>query len=183
METQHTPSQTQTFTHETRFYAQPYDISASGFYFSDLGEYTTRRDACRNDYGQAVEEFEIQFIDGEALDCQLFEALNINQSNILAFITKIDEWEDWQKKDLIVAVGECGYAFDIACDDPDDLDVDLYTEMTLKDLAENFVDEGLFGDIPERLSFYLDYDAIARDLAMDYTEITIAGETCVYRCG
>jgi antirestriction protein len=180
METQ---AKTETFTHRTRFYAQPYDIMAHGFFFECAENYTAKRDACRNAHGQAVEEFEIQFIDGDDLDAALFDALPVNQSNILAFMARVDEWEDWQKKDLIITVGECGYPFDIETDDPDDLDVDLYTEMTLSDLAHQFVDEGLFGDIPASIAGYIDYDAIARDLGMDYTEITIAGETCVYRCG
>ena len=37
------------------------------------------------------------------------------------------------------------------------------------------------GDIPEHLQFYIDYDAIARDLAVDYSEIVIAGEYLIYR--
>jgi antirestriction protein len=51
----------------------------------------------------------------------------------------------------------------------------------LRELAEQFVDEGLFGDIPERLQSYLDYDAIARDLGFDYTETEIAGQRLIYR--
>lgn len=52
----------------------------------------------------------------------------------------------------------------------------------MKELTEQFVDEGLFGDIPERLQYYLDYDAIARDLSMDYAETEIAGQRLIYRC-
>ena len=182
METQ-AKTETTTFTPEARFYAQPYDIMACGFFFTDADDYETKRKACRNAYGRQVEEFEIQFIDGDDLDAALFDALSVNQSNIIAFMARLDEWEDWQKKDLIVAVGECGNRFDIEHDDPGNLDIDLYTEMTLKDLAYQFVDEGLFGTIPESIAPYIDYDAIARDLGMDYTETTIAGETCVYRCG
>ena len=48
--------------------------------------------------------------------------------------------------------------------------------------ALQFVDEGLFGDIPEHLRNYLDYDAIARDLACDYASTTIAGNRLAYRC-
>jgi len=51
-----------------------------------------------------------------------------------------------------------------------------------KELAEHFVDEGFYGEIPESLQFYIDYDAIARDLAVDYSEITIAGTRYVYAC-
>lgn len=37
-----------------------------------------------------------------------------------------------------------------------------------------FVDEGLYGEIPKSLEFYIDYKAIARDLKMDYTEFESA---------
>lgn len=37
------------------------------------------------------------------------------------------------------------------------------------DFAYHFVDEGLFGEVPESVFPYLDYHAIARDLFMDFT--------------
>lgn len=40
----------------------------------------------------------------------------------------------------------------------------------------------LFGTIPENIRYYLDLDAIARDLAMDYSETTIAGKNYIFRC-
>ncbi len=52
----------------------------------------------------------------------------------------------------------------------------------MRELAQQFVDDGLFGEIPERIQGYLDYDAIARDLAMDYSETNIAGTKLVYAC-
>jgi len=172
-----------TFTPISRFYAQPYDISAVGFFFEGTDDYRAKADACRNAYGQPVKEFEIQFIDGNDLDAALFEALSVSQATILAFIAKLDEWDDHHKIRLIIAVGEGGYSFDFDVDEPDDFDVDIYEDMRLTDLAYQFVDEGLFGDVPERLSFYIDYNAIARDLGADYTEITIAGTEYVYRLG
>ncbi|MEP3786728.1 antirestriction protein ArdA [Ascidiaceihabitans sp.] len=51
----------------------------------------------------------------------------------------------------------------------------------MKELAEQFVDEGLFGDIPDHLANYIDMDAIARDLAVDYAETELAGERLIYR--
>lgn len=41
-----------------------------------------------------------------------------------------------------------------------------------KELAEMFVDEGLFGDIPEHLERYIDYDAMANDLKFDYEKLS-----------
>jgi hypothetical protein len=166
----------------TQLHAQPYDISAAGFYFDSLEEYETKAAKNRNDYGGIVEEYEIQFIDGEDIDSQLFEALKVHQGNFNSFLDACDRWDDYHKRKVIIAVGECGYSFDLKSGDPDDFEVDIYEHSSLKELAETFVDEGLFGKIPENMVNYLDYDAIARDLGMDYSEITIAGTRLIYRC-
>jgi len=136
----------------------------------------------KSDFGEPVEEFEIQFIDGEQVDAELADAIGANQASILDVLGVIDSWEEYQKRTVIIAAGECGYAFNPAKDDPDSLEVDVYPAQGLRELAEQFVDDGLFGEIPERLRFYLDYDAIARDLSVDYTETSVAGERVVYRC-
>lgn len=65
----------------TTLFAQPYDISAMGFYFTSSGEFTSEAIRAVNDYGDPVKEFEIQFIDGEDLDCALAEAWKLYQSN------------------------------------------------------------------------------------------------------
>ncbi len=36
---------------------------------------------------------------------------------------------------------------------------------------------------PNLFEFYIDYDAIARDLSVEFSETTIAGERFIYRCG
>jgi len=166
----------------TQLFAQPYDISAQGFYFQTTEQYQEHSAKTRNDCGFPVEEYEIQFIDGEAIDAQLFEALPVNQCNFPQFLEACDQWDEGQKQKVILAVGECGYTFDLKSGDPDDFEVDIYELDSLRELAEQFVDEGLFGEIPERLQNYLDYDAIARDLGMDYSDTTIAGKRLIYRC-
>ncbi|MEM6780329.1 MAG: antirestriction protein ArdA [Pseudomonadota bacterium] len=166
----------------TQFYARAYDISATGFYFSDMEEYDAKYATCKNDFGGQVEEFEIQFIDGESIDTELFKALGVHQGNIHHFIDAVDEWEEHEKQALIIAVGECGYQFDFTKDSPNDFDIDIYYEDSMRDLAMQFVDEGLYGEIPANISFYLDYDKMARDLAVDYSETCIAGENIIYRC-
>lgn len=163
------------------FYAQPYDLSATGFYFSDTETYKDMIGKVFNDYGDRVEEFEIQFINGFVLDSKLAQAIAPNQSNILAMMKAMDTWSEDQKTRVVIAVYEGGCDFDFETDDPDEIEIDLYHDMTLKDLAYQFVDEGLLGDIPDRLSAYLDYGKIARDLGHDYTEASICGETYVYR--
>ena len=123
----------------TTLHAQPYDLAASGFYFDSAESYAAQAATLRNDYGQRVEEFEIQFIDGETLDAQLFAALSVNQANLGAFFEAVAAWDDDQKIKTIIAVGELGYRFDLGRDDPDRFDIDLYQVDSLRDLAVQFV--------------------------------------------
>jgi antirestriction protein ArdA len=166
----------------TYLFAQPYDISADGFYFSDFDDYQTKAAMAVNHYGEPVEEFEIQFIDGEDIDCELAKAFGVNQANLKQYFEAVDELEDFEKTKLILAVGECGYQLETFLSDPDAIDVEIHNLSCMRELAEQFVEEGLFGEIPERLQFYIDHEAIARDLSVDYSETVIAGETVVYRC-
>ena len=167
---------------KTTLHAQPYDISTAGFYFETAEEFAQKSAALRNDYGDPVEEFEIQFIDGDDIDCALATATSVNQANLARFFECIEAWDEHEKTKVIIAVGECGYRFEDKTE-PDDFDIDIYYVDSLKGLAEQFVDEGLFGDIPKQLEFYIDYEAIARDLSVDYSETTIAGQQLIYRCG
>ena len=110
------------------------------------------------------------------IDSELFDAIGIQ------FFTAVENWEEEEKIRIIIACRECGYKFDHKTQ-PDDFDLDIYEMETLKELAEQFVDEGLFGEIPENIRFYLDLDLIARDLGMEYRAIRVAGRNLVYRCG
>ncbi len=167
----------------TTLYAQPYDISARGFYFDTASEYSAKASKLKNDYGQPVEEFEIQFIDGQYLDAKLFEALGVNQANHEAFLESVTDWSDDEKIKVIIAVGEAGYKFRLGDDVPDQFEVDLYQADSLADLAAQFVEEGHYGEIPELLRNYIDYDAIARDLSVEYGDIRLGGNRYIYRCG
>lgn len=166
----------------TRLFAQPYDISATGFFFETAEEYNIKAASLRNAYGWPVEEFEIQFIDVDSIDARLFEALRVHQGNFPSYLESVTDWSKDDKIKTIIAVGEAGYNFTLGKDSPDQFDIDLYEIDSLRDLAIQFVEEGLFGDIPERIQHYLDYDAIARDLGMDYSETTIDNTQYVYRC-
>lgn len=53
----------------------------------------------------------------------------------------------------------------------------------MQELAEQFVDDGLFGEISTALVNYIDYEAIARDLEMEYSSINITGKWFIYHCG
>lgn len=165
----------------TILYARPYDLSAIGFYFESEEQFSEKSALIKNDQGRVVEEFEIQFIEGEPIDCDLANAMEISQANLPLFFNWIDEWDDQEKTAFIIAVGESGYEFD-AKTDPNDFDVDLYYVDSLRELAEQFVEEGMFGDIPDMISMYIDYDAIARDLSVEFYEADVGGTKVIYHC-
>ena len=174
--------QLQIQTQEPLLFAHPYDINAHGFYFRSPEDYNEKSANLLNHYGYPVEEFEIQFIDGDDLDCELFKSLSIHQGTIGDYFNACEYFSDDQKIRIILATRECGYSFDYRSDDPDGYDIDIYELDSLRDLAEQFIEEGFFGTIPENIRYYLDLDAIARDLAMDYSEATIAGKNYFFRC-
>jgi hypothetical protein len=136
----------------------------------------------RDQQGCPIEEFDIIFLDGEDIDAELFDTLRTNQARVPAYLQAMKDWSYEQKRAVVIAVAHAGHDFDLAKDSPDQFEIDLYEVPTLRDLAIQFVDEGLFGDIPENVKPYLDYDLIARDLSADYTEITVAGKRYVYHC-
>lgn len=165
----------------TTLYAQPYDVSAVGFYFETGEEYEEKAAANFNDIGLPVEEYELQFIDGEEIDSELFTALRPDQTNFGDYLDACVAWSKEDKQKIIIAVGECGHIFDLCNDTPDDVDMSIYLLNSLKELAEMFIDEGLYGIIPDEIANYIDYEAIARDLRHDYHETKIAGTRLIYR--
>ena len=168
----------------TTLYAQPYDISATGFYFESTVEYSEKAARNKNDFGGIVEEYEIQFIDGEELDCDLAQAICLSQANYPKFFELCENLDGHDKILFIIALGECGYDFDPDVTDPcSEYEIDLYEMGSMRELAEYFVDEGLMGEIPAPLARYFDYDAFARDLSIEYSEVRIAGNNYIYACG
>ena len=72
----------------TVLHAQPYDLAATGFYFETPEAFQSKAKANRNDYCDPVEEYEIQFIDGDDVDCDLANSRKANpdwQPRYMAF--------------------------------------------------------------------------------------------------
>jgi hypothetical protein len=161
------------------FYAQPYNLDASGFYFGSIAEYNAKSEGLTDRYGSPVEEFEIQFIDGSSEDAQLFSACSVNQCNLEQFITLVDELDDREKTALFYLANVNGQNMDDAVSNLDD--VNLF-EGYLKEAAEELFDECYAHEIPENLRCYIDYEAFARDceLGGDMYEFEFAGKT--YTC-
>ena len=155
----------------SNYHATPYDVSASGFYFDDYEEYLAKAKNHKNEYGDVIDEFEIQFIDGD--NYQLFNALGINQANLK---TWFDDFEDLNGEDLIKAIYLAEYCAENISDILDNLDDVSLFEGTVTEYAEEYINDcGLLSDLPEQLHYYFDVEAFGRDMVLggDITEIEI----------
>lgn len=165
-------------------YANPYDIEAGGFYFSSVEEFEQKAKGRTNNYGQPVEEYGFEFIDGSLLECALAKAIGSNLCNLVKFFEVVETWSDDEIIKACIMFGEgilhlCEWD-DYEASDGDDLE--LYEDMSFTELAEHFVDEGIYGDIPEHLAYYIDYQAIGRDLSCDgFCKIEVGNYSFIYR--
>jgi len=155
------------------YHATPYDISASGFYFNTFAEYQERSIKHRNEYGDPVEEYEIQFIDGD--NYRLFGALDINQANLKRWFSDFEELETDEVIKTIYLSEDLGYAIDDILDHLDD--VCLFEGTALEYIESYIEDTGLLEQIPENLRFYFDTEKFARDMVLggDISSIEIDG--------
>lgn len=120
----------------TTLHATPYNRDAAGFYFTDAHDYEAKSTVHVDRYGNLVEEFEIQFIDGD--DAQLFEACGINQANLNIWFDDIEFLNDYEKVNLYYLLGVAGYTLSQALEK---LDEPSITESSLRDAAEELFDE------------------------------------------
>ena len=169
----------------TTLHAQPYDISATGFYFTDMESYDAAYAANVNDYGQPVEEYEIQLAEADAPACAIAEVMKLDQANLAQFFGYIDPAPD--EHDVIafcIAIGDniATLSKDTAIDEFTD-NMIIYVVSSIKELAEQFIDKGMLGDIPDHLQHYIDVDAYARDLRHDYNEANVLGLNVFYSAG
>ena len=153
------------------YHATPYDVSASGFYFNDYEEYLAKAKNHKNDYGDIIDEVEIQFIDGD--NYQLFNALGINQANLEQWFNRFEQLDG---EDLIKTVYLAEYCGENISDILDKLDDVSLFEGTATEYAEEYINDcGLLSDLPEQLHYYFDVEAFGRDMVLggDITEVEI----------
>jgi hypothetical protein len=146
---------------EAKFYANPYDSSAKGFYFESPEEYEAGVEKSR------AEEFEIELIDGDEVGRALAEAVKPSQADIEAWYDLLDEVDgDSQLLLQIVGFAACDHDLEGVSDFEANRRYIEDTSIeggTLEELAERFVEEGIITDLEQ----YFDYDKFTRDLEYD----------------
>ena len=161
----------------TTLYANPYNIDAAGFYFESAGEFTEKAQNLTDRYGNQVEEFKIDFIDGD--DAALFNACSISQVNLNTWFDDIEALDDHEKINLYYLLNVAGYTLNQAINKVDEPSI---TQSSLRDAAEELFDECWLPSVPESIRYYIDYDKFARDceLGGDIAEFEYNNQT--YTC-
>ena len=156
-----------------KYHAIPFDISASGFFFTTYEDYQRQSANHKNKYGFYVDEFELEYIDGD--NGELFSALGINQANLEQWFDDFETLEGDERHKAIYLADYIGCPMAEIHDRLEDVS---FYEGTAKEFAETYISDcGLLDDMPKNLQVYFDIDAYARDLLLagDITEIVIAG--------
>ena len=175
-----------------KFHATPYDIHATGFYFENADEFAEKAAAHRNEFGEPVEEYEIQFIDGDDEEAKLVEACGINQANLAAVIDFIDGLTDDAARAAAWYAMRCvGRSFDdVSADTETALGCmivyqcdSLSEEQAIEEYAHYFVEDmGYLENVPDTVAQYFDYEAFARDLRLggDVSAFEFGGKMFVF---
>lgn len=160
----------------TTLHATPYNIDAAGFYFTNEKDYVAKSSTHFDRHGNHVDEYEIQFIDGEY--AQLFTACGISQANLSTWFDDIEPLTDHEKVSIFYLLTN-GYDLSSALDK---LDEPCITEETLKNAASDLFDECYAHEIPDSIKCYIDYDKFAHDceISGDMCEFKYVGTT--YTC-
>jgi len=138
----------------TEFYAQPYSIEHIGFYFDSYEKYEAGMEKL-NDRG--CEEVEIQFIDGDDHLVRLADAADVGQGDVVTWFEELGDLDETEASQIMFLL-DLGYNLSDALGRYED--VSLFNESA-SDYAYDLVNETT--EVPEHLSYYIDYDAIARD--------------------
>lgn len=157
------------------YFACPYNLDAVGFYFCSLEEYSQRAAACVDSFCNAVEEFEIQFIDGAAADAELFEALGVDQATLSVWFDRVEDLHAEAKAAAFYLASQCGRTAEDALDDAEDV---IIRKGELADAAAEQFDD-LHSDLPQSVRMYVDIEAYARDCRLngDLSKFEFAGST------
>ena len=156
----------------TNLYANPYDISQSGFYFETPEQFHEKMDAA------PYEEVEIDYIDGQ--NPRLFAEAGINQSNIDSWFDELEHIDDHEDKAIAIRyLLETGYDLEEAIAKHEDV---MIWRGTARDYAAELIEQTTDINGLGWLANYIDYEAIARDMQLNSEISEIEYDVWVTNC-
>jgi antirestriction protein len=142
----------------TEFYAQPYSLDHTGFYFNSIESFEAGMKSLNS---KGCEEVEIQTIEGDEHMVRLADAASIHQCDVHRWYEELEDLDETAATQIIFLL-DLGYRSSEVMERYED--VSLF-EGTASDYAYDIINETT--EIPECLRYYIDYDAIARDMKIN----------------
>lgn len=119
--------------------------------------------------GTEYEEYFITDYDTDIEGLKVGEYENL--SNLNETMDDLSRLQDYEIEEVEAIMEAQGVSLEKALEIQQEGDFIYYSGVeSFEDLAEMFVDEGCFGEIPENLQYYIDYEKIGRGLKYDYTQ-------------
>ena len=146
----------------------------------DTRDLIEERDNLSNDILQAWNDYQEENFDGEYGDCDNFDdvmqvAENLKDNGSVDFLTawenEIREVKEINDLEDEISSSEWDYGLQLIDED----DFQEYCEDLVSDIGD------LPTDLPSYISNNIDWEGVAEDLKVDYSEITFRGTTYLYR--
>lgn len=116
----------------------------------------------------AFEEYFISDYETNIIGLKIGEYDNILELN--EKIEQVSYLQDYELEEVEAIIEATGYDIEESMDIHGKGNFIYYSGVkSFEELAEMFASEGYFGNIPENLENYIDYEAMGRDLQYDYT--------------
>jgi antirestriction protein len=92
------------------------------------------------------------------------------------FVWQLEELDEQDQEKMFYLLDTIGYDREEALEHYED--VVFYSGMTLEDVAEELIEDGVFGNLSDTIKLYIDYEKLARDLSIDGYYETDKGTFC-----
>jgi hypothetical protein len=156
----------------TTLYANPYDISYSGFYFGSIDEFNKQLSQA------SYEEVEIDYIEGG--NSQLFHATNINQGNVDLWFDELDRYEDNHQEALAICYLIEIMHLDEAIKRRDEV---ILHRGSLADYAFELIEDLCSLDrLPNLIRNHIDYESIGKDLELNCEVAELSRNVWIVNC-
>ena len=156
----------------TTLYANPYDITYTGFYFDSTDQFN-------QELSQAhYEEVEIDYIAGD--NPKLFQAADIHQGNVDLWFDELDQYSDDGHEAISISYLLDFYDIEEAIKRHDE--VIIYRGSIADYAAELVEDVYPLDELPDIIKHHIDYDSIARDLELNSEVAEVGHNVWVVNC-
>jgi hypothetical protein len=156
----------------TTLYANPHDITYTGFYFGSIDEFNKQLSQA------SYEKVEIDYIDGN--NPGLFQATKIHQGNVDLWFDELDKYSDDSHEASAI-----GYLLDM-----------MHLHEAIKRRYEVILHRGSLADyafelvsdvypldeLPDIIKHHINYDSIARDLELNSEVAELSRNVWVVNC-